>query len=205
MSDWPESMRESVMYVDRKSLEEGASLPQGFLPEANEWYERILSNHAYAPRFELEEDPTRKQPIPYVVVYGKNGIFCLARKSSQGEARLHGKLSIGVGGHISEDSECGEIDAIRAGMWRELHEELHINDGKIVSFWGLLNDDSNEVGRVHVGLVFGINVLDDHVSVKETDKMEGFWASYEELVSQSARLESWSQLILPHLNERMGA
>ncbi len=84
-------------------------------------------------------------------------------------------------------------------MWRELHEELHIIDAKQCAFRGFLNDDSNEVGQVHIGLVYTIDVTPDQVAVRETEKMEGFWVTLEELHRSSERLESWSRLLLPHL------
>jgi len=201
MSNLSDSMRERVMFVERRTLETATPLPQGFLPSAEDIYALILSNHAYETRFELENDPSRKQPIPYVVVSSERGIFCMARKSAQTEARLHGKLSIGVGGHISEESEFGQTDAIESGMWRELHEELHINGAQSCRFRGVLNDDSNEVGQVHIGLVFTVLAEADQVSVRETEKMEGFWISLEELSREKARLESWSALLLQTLPE----
>lgn len=201
MSDASDSMRERVMFVERLALEEAAPLEQGFMPDAREVYALILSKHGYERRFDLENDPTRKQPIPYVVVFSERGVFCMARKSAQTEARLHGKLSIGVGGHISEESEFGKIDAIESGMWRELHEELHINDAQNCRFRGLLNDDSNEVGQVHLGIVFTLRTGADQVRVRETEKMEGFWLSLEELLCEHKRLETWSSLLLQRLPE----
>lgn len=192
-------MRERVMWVSRNVLEKVQPLTQGYWEGGEHLYAEILSNHAYAERFELETDPSRKQPIPYVVVLSEYGIFCMARKKAQTEARLHGKLSIGVGGHISESEDDGKTDALVSGMWRELHEELHIIDAKQCAFRGFLNDDSNEVGQVHIGLVYTIDVTPDQVAVRETEKMEGFWVTLDELHMSSERLESWSRLLLPHL------
>lgn len=192
-------MRERVMWVSREVLENRHPLSQGFWEGGELLYSEILSNHAYAARVELETDPSRKQPIPYVVVLSKYGVFCTARKKAQTEARLHGKLSIGIGGHISESEDDGKADALISGMWRELHEELHINDAKECVFRGFLNDDSNEVGQVHIGLVYTIVAESDQVMVRETEKMEGFWTSLDELRASSERLESWSRLLLDHL------
>ena len=201
MSNSSDSMRERVMFVERSALDGEGGLKQGFSSGAQDVYALILNNHQYETRFELETDPSRKQPIPYVVVFSERGIFCMARKSAQTEARLHGKLSIGVGGHISEETEFGQTDAIQSGMWRELHEELHINGAQNCRFRGVLNDDSNDVGQVHIGLVFTVHAEADRVSVRETEKMEGFWLSLDELLSEKGRLESWSALLLQTLPE----
>ncbi|MEZ4462159.1 MAG: phosphoesterase [bacterium] len=149
------------------------ALHDGFFTDGQGWYARIVRNHAFDTRLSLEEDPSRKQVIPYVVISDGNAIFVTARKSTQNEARLHGKLSIGVGGHINEDDVRAENDAIRAGMMRELHEELRIVCDTDPRFCGFINDDSNPVGRVHLGAVFFVIAQAGSVSVNETEKMDG--------------------------------
>ena len=196
MSSSPDSMREIVLFVERTDLEDWGGLSHGFKADLNDTYHRISSKHAFAARSVLEEDPTRKQIIPYVVISDGVRLYVTARKKAQTEARLHGKLSIGVGGHISEDDVRGESDIIRAGMMRELHEELRLDCTAKPEFQGFLNDDSNSVGQVHLGAVFFAIASPESVTVRETLKMDGFWMSIDEIMAERARLETWSSLVL---------
>ena len=56
-----------------------AILPALLVPELME----------YRPRSEVEDDPSLKQIIPYVVLRCGDSVFCYTRGKSQGEARLH--------------------------------------------------------------------------------------------------------------------
>lgn len=203
MSQPKDALNERVVFVSRKKLEDIGALPHGFYADGGEVYDLFNSEGGFAARRELEDDPSRKQGIPYVVVISNRGILGLFRKSTQTEARLHGKISIGVGGHIPDDLES-ENDVIYAGMLRELHEELHVNGDAIdVKYRGILNDDTNPVGAVHLGLVFTCHVDAEFVSIQETEKMEGHWTSFEELKQNEERMETWSALLLPHLESWM--
>lgn len=68
---------------------------------------------------------------------------------SGGEARLHDKGSIGIGGHINPvDRQSGhdDVSTYLAGVEREIREELVIDGGCTQRVLGVINDDSNEVG-----------------------------------------------------------
>ena len=199
---------EIIGYVSRKNLEELGFLSQhpSILTSLPEGYITQLTSHiAWGKRGPLEHDPENKQLIPYIILWrsGERGkeLFVMTRKRAQREARLHDKLSIGVGGHINplEDDEAemhGEVITLNA--WRELEEEVSLQ-GELswrALRWkplGLLNDDRDEVGRVHLGVVFTMEIPPDHeVIVRETDKLEGRWCCPEEIDME--RLETWSQL-----------
>lgn len=149
-----------------------------------------------------------KQPIPYVLIRKGKEIFAYKRLSGGGEARLHDKISIGFGGHMNEEPEAvGFAEILEANMWRELNEELHIGSHTIpgVHVIGLINDDVNDVGRVHIGLLAILDLPEDaSVAVKETDQLEGFWTTVEELSEPETflRLESWSQIAVTALKAK---
>lgn len=138
-----------------------------------------------------------KQPIPYALIKRQNYIFVYERLSGGGESRLHNKLSLGVGGHMGmEEGNFSEV--LLTNLERELAEELHIESDTVeLDFVGLINDDENEVGRVHLGVLATVVLSDDaKVAVRETEQLRGFWATVEELKQPEvyARLESWSQI-----------
>jgi predicted NUDIX family phosphoesterase len=144
-----------------------------------------------------EEDPSHKQLIPYVVVRDGERIFLTERTTAGGDARLHGKASIGVGGHLNPVDQ-GE-DALTDGLRREWNEELIVDWVPGFRLVGLINDDSNPVGSVHLGVVFTVEANGREVAVRERDKLIGRWATLDELRSVWDRLETWSQLVVAHL------
>lgn len=144
-----------------------------------------------------EDDPTHKQLIPYVVVRDGERIFLTERSTAGGDARLHGKASIGVGGHLNPVDE-GE-DPLTDGLRREWSEELDTSWEPDFRLVGLINDDSNPVGSVHLGVVFTVEADGRAVSVREHEKLIGRWVTVDELRSVWDRLETWSQLVAAHL------
>lgn len=201
---------EIIGFVPRDMLEKRALLAHGFSPTTSlpNLDERalLLEHLAFAKRGPLEEDPSRKQLIPYVVVTRGDKIFTMRRKRASLEARLHDKGSIGVGGHLSRVDEVNSaagFDEITAGMMRELHEELALSQAPTIeqlTYRGLINDDTNEVGQVHLGLVYHLALSPTaHVEVREVEKLEGGWSSLEELEREQTNLETWSALLLAPL------
>lgn len=204
---------EIIGFVSREVLESHGLLSHGFSPkrmlDGEDELTFLLANLDYAKRGPLEEDPSRKQLIPYVVVTRGEDIFTMRRKRASREARLHDKRSIGVGGHLcAEDGaprRASAFDEITAGMMRELGEELALSSRPAtheIFYRGLINDDTNEVGQVHLGIVYHLNIAESvEISVRETEKLEGSWSKLDELVLEASeeKLETWSALLLDPL------
>jgi predicted NUDIX family phosphoesterase len=159
---------------------------------------RAVAEHGgFLDRPIAEQDASFKQLIPYVVVRDGERVFLTERTAAGGDARLHGKGSIGVGGHLNPVDE-GE-DPMTAGLRREWSEELVTDWEPEFRLVGLLNDDGNPVGAVHIGVVFTVEADGRAVSVREHEKLIGRWATVPELRASWDRLETWSQLVLEHL------
>jgi predicted NUDIX family phosphoesterase len=144
-----------------------------------------------------EESPDWKQLIPYVVLRDGDEVFLMERTDAGGDARLHRKASIGVGGHLNPVDE-GE-NPLLAGLRREWQEELDADWEPEFSLVGLLNDDSNPVGSVHLGIVFEVEAAGRLVAVRESHKLTGRFVPPSEVVAAWDRLETWSQLVASHL------
>jgi predicted NUDIX family phosphoesterase len=144
-----------------------------------------------------EESPAFKQLIPYVMVRDGPRVFLMERTDAGGDARLHGKASIGVGGHLNPVDE-GE-DPLADGLRREWSEELITDWEPAFRLVGLLNDDSNPVGSVHLGVVFEVDAAGRSVEVRERHKLLGRFASIEEVRAAGDRMETWSRLVAEHL------
>jgi predicted NUDIX family phosphoesterase len=155
--------------------------------------EAVARHGRYLDRPTAEEDSRFKQLIPYVVVGDGERTFLMERTDAGGDARLHGKASIGVGGHLNPVDE-GE-DALMAGLRREWSEELEADWEPDFQLVGLLNDDGNPVGAVHLGVVFTVDARGRSVAVREHDKLIGAFADAAEVGAAWDRLETWSQLV----------
>ena len=187
---------EKVLVVKTEKLAKFISGRTGLLTEDREaMLDIIINEHEFIDRPAAEEDPSYKQIIPYVVLTRKGLVFATRRLNKGGESRLHGKVSIGIGGHINPVHETDRRSVLMKGLERELDEEVYIQRrGELVP-QGFINDDGNGVGAVHLGLCFSMEV-EGEVSVKETEKLSGGWMSLQELRGEFDNMETWSQIAL---------
>ncbi|MEX0626504.1 MAG: hypothetical protein WD402_08165 [Chloroflexota bacterium] len=144
-----------------------------------------------------EQDQAFKQLIPYVVIRDGALVYLMERTAAGGDSRLHGKASIGVGGHLNPVDE-GE-DPLADGLRREWSEELVTDWEPEFRLVGMLNDDSNPVGSVHLGVVFEVQADGRPVEVRERDKLTGRFATAAEVRAVWDRMETWSRLVAEHL------
>ena len=159
----------------------------------------IANSFSTMRRGDAEENESYKQPIPYCVIKRGNQVFSYKRLTGGGEKRLHNQISLGVGGHLNNVEGLDFHGILADGLQRELDEELVINlDELKLKTIGLINDDENEVGRVHIGmLVIGELPEGEEVSVRETDQLLGEWINVEDLKNEEIyeALESWSKFV----------
>ncbi len=167
----------------------------------------VASDGYFVERAWAEKTPAVKQIIPYSIATRRGEILLLRRTKRGGESRLHDKLSIGVGGHIDPiDLSPGETDVPRRNPLprateREIREELHVSGTFEIHPVGILNDDTNPVGAVHLGLV-QILAVEGTCEVRETDQLEGRWitlAGLREMEAAGANFETWSRMLVPDL------
>jgi predicted NUDIX family phosphoesterase len=162
----------------------------------------VSAHGRYLKRPEAEDDPAFKQLIPYVVVREGSAVFLMHRTDAGGDARLYGRASIGVGGHLNP-VDAGE-DALMAGLRREWDEELETDWKPEFQLIGLLNDDANPVGAVHLGVVFTVDAAGRPVAVREHDKLIGSFVGTDALAASWDRLETWSQIVAEALGLHPG-
>lgn len=154
---------------------------------------------SFRPRGDCETDPTWLQLIPYIVLQHHDQIFYYTRGSKGGEKRLHALKSIGIGGHINPvDTEAA--DPYRAGMARELAEEIHVGCAFNDCVLGLVYDPSTSVGSVHLGVVHVLTLDNEDVTPRELSIAECGFAKIAELRKDAAQFETWSQLVLAQLS-----
>jgi predicted NUDIX family phosphoesterase len=182
----------------------------GFCHEAGRYLAELLKpQHVrFLPRSEVEEDPSQKQLIPYVIfrhtdAAGAVRLFQYTRGTGQGEGRLHRKRSIGVGGHISAD-DVGphSADPYAEGLRRELEEEVILDTPYRPRCVGLINDDRTPVGSVHLGVVHLFDVQEPSVRPREADLLDSGFEGVHRLLADLSGFETWSQICLSALFPR---
>jgi predicted NUDIX family phosphoesterase len=154
----------------------------------------IESNGRLIPRSAAERDRSHKQVIPYVVVREGHRLFLMRRTRRGADERLHDRYTIGVGGHIGPDD--GGIDG---GLRREWWEELEADFAPDFRLVGLLNDDTTEVGSVHVGVVYEVEAGGRAVAIRETEKLSGSFVEPDEARAVRGQMETWSAIVLDEL------
>ena len=158
-------------------------------------FEALVARHGqFRPRADVEPDRTWKQVIPYLVLRDGGRYFLMRRTRAGGDARLHDRWSIGVGGHLNP----GDGD-LAGGLRREWHEELVADFEPEFELVGLLNDDTTDVGSVHLGAVYVADARGRPVEIRETDKLTGGFAEARAVAAVVDRMESWSALVFEHL------
>src|SRR6058998_4102334 len=196
--------QENVLVIKRSLFGELGTF-QGLNFEPEKYLKAILSrgSNFYIPRPEAETNPGYKQIIPYALIAFEKTVLHYVRGKKAGEQRLVAKGSIGVGGHMNEGDEslfALDEQAYRAGVEREVNEEIKIDtqfEDRIVA---LLNDDTTDVGRVHLGIVHVFKLAEPRVEKREAMITGLTFLTKAQLVALRDNLETWSQLCVDSLD-----
>jgi predicted NUDIX family phosphoesterase len=176
---------------------------QGFSGAAERYLDGLLIPELaqFRPRSEVEDDPGFKQIIPYVIFRAGDAAFCYTRGKSQGEARLHRLRSLGVGGHVAEADADGRAtrDAYEMALRRELDEEVDIRSEGAIRCVGLINDDSNPVGQVHLGVVHLYALERPAVTPREDGLAAAEFLPLDHIRDLRPQFETWSQICIDAL------
>ena len=201
MSKWDEQ----ILVVNRKELfnnEENHFY--GFIEKNDEKTKKIIDkfeSYEVKRRGDMEEDPSYKQLIGYVLLKdaNTNEVLVYKRLVGGGEARLHGKASVGIGGHMNEVEGKTIFEMLKINAARELNEEVGVSEEEALNnlhFIGLINDDKTEVGQVHVGVVYECKADKSKVEVKEDDTLVIKWMIADEAKAEK-NYETWSEFLKP--------
>ena len=185
---------ELVYIVPRDAVPDGAAWHGLRTDGLADFVTALERDGRYEPRDRMELDPSCKQVIPYLVLRDGHRFFLMQRTTGGVDVRLHGRYSIGVGGHLNPGD-----GGLLGGLEREWREELvadFVPDFRLV---GLLNDDTTDVGAVHLGAVYLADAAGRPVTIRETHKLTGAFAEPEAVAQVADRLETWSRLVFDHL------
>ena len=195
---------ENILVVKRSLFDELGSF-QGLNFQPQKYLEALLSrgNNFFLSRARAETDPTHKQIIPYVLVACENRVLHYVRGKKAGEQRLVSKGSIGIGGHMNDTDEslfAWDEAAYRAGVEREVNEEITIASPFEDRIVALLNDDATDVGRVHLGIVHVFKLAEPRVEKREAMITNLAFLTRAELQARRDALETWSQYCVDGLD-----
>jgi predicted NUDIX family phosphoesterase len=190
---------ERVLVVPTKDI-----LSTGITMTYSQFIDILLNKGSYIDRDKAEKDDSFLQIIPYCVVYRfttsmlEPSIFMYQRLKGGSEARLHAKYSIGIGGHIDETRDGADITSstlVKSAL-AEVREEIgdkYIYPPSVTSRPFLIYDNSNEVGRVHLGVLMKALSRSDHIEPLEVNKISGRMVSLSSILKDySTNLENWS-------------
>jgi len=192
------SPSENVLVVRRSLFDELGNF-HGLNFDPEKYLPALLSrgNNFFLPRTQAENDPTHKQIVPYALIAHGDKVLHYVRGKKAGEQRLVAKGSIGIGGHMNDTDEslfAWDEKAYRSGVEREVTEEINIETTFTDRVVALLNDDTTDVGRVHLGIVHIFRLAEPRVQKREAMITNLAFLTREELVARRDRLETWSQL-----------
>ena len=195
---------EEILVISRQLFDELGAF-QGIKTDVDGYLEAILdpANNFFMDRGKAEDDPSFKQIIPYALFHHNGKYLHYTRGKSGGESRLHAQGSVGVGGHINPVDEradpLGKATYL-AGVEREIDEELNITGGHQNRIVGLLNDDSNDVGKVHLGVVHIFDLESEDVTSAEDALANLAFQSSDDLKGKlHGSLETWSRFCIDEL------
>ncbi len=201
------AQEEQILVVERKVLEQ-IGVFQGLTFDVERYLGRIFVQGIprFMPRAQVEEDPAYKQLIPYVIMTYEGKYLSYVRGSRAGETRLVGNRSIGIGGHINPADDMPLFNAdfyetYLSAVGREVAEEVSIETSHTDCVIALLNDESNEVGRVHLGIVHYWILDAPKVNKREQMITQMTFMTAAELQDVKDTLETWSGLCLNRLTE----
>ena len=176
---------------------------QGISLEMDKYLDIILNpkNHTYIKRKDAETNPAYKQLIPYALLNCKDKLFVYRRGKLLDEKRLLGNYSLGIGGHISVTDPGLFSSTYNDGLTREINEEVIIESRYTQRVVALLNDDSNDVGQVHFGIVHVLTLAEPVVKPREKSINETKFLGISELQKDIEKFENWSKICIQHIQQ----
>ena len=196
-----QNYNEEILAVRRNILFKEIPIWQGIQKDVFDQFVTNIQNHAaFIPRAHAETNPAYKQIIPYMIFMYNQKLFVMQRKSSASEQRLASKYSLGIGGHIRQEDITN--NDIFTWAKREFEEEVNYKGSLKIFKIGVLNDESTEVSKVHLGMILLLEGDNDQIQIKNEHK-SGMMLTLTECQALYPLFESWSQTTLELLEKHI--
>ena len=188
---------EEILVVRNKLLFQNIEPWNGIKNDLFDQFASVIAQNAiFIPRAHAEINFFYKQIIPYMIFKFEQKIFVMQRKSTASEQRLANKYSIGIGGHVRQEDIAN--NDIFSWAKREFKEEVSYQGTFKCSKFGVLNEESSDVGKVHLGMVFLLEGNSDQIDIKD-EHQNGFLLTFQECQALYPLMENWSQIVFDQL------
>ena len=170
--------------------------------------QELFANCKPMLRIEAEKNFNVIQLISVFIIKYKLNYLTYKRTKRLPENRLHGFYSIMFGGHLNPDDMTPLFDIFNsqnyAFLERELHEEVILeNNLKEIQFRGLLYDDSTEISKQHLGIVYDVILKTPNYKIGERGFLiDSKFETLEEIESRIEEFENWSVMIFKYEKDR---
>jgi len=200
---------EAILVAKRNDIIHLATNRDGITPYTHHDLEKKIDSvpTEWRVRNTMENNPEYKQLIPYCVVRKGNKYLTYARAKGSVESRLIGKRSLGFGGHIdaeAEESDPTTTGRISAACDRELNEEVGLIDVDLLGaeVKGIINNDKDAVGEVHLGIYIEYEVIETWAYQQLEDGVADMkWQTLDELCETDEAYEEWSKMLIWHIEK----
>lgn len=194
-------INEEILVIPVKLLFSQVNMWQGINTQDFDSIIQSIQNYVVSmPRAHAETNFAYKQIIPYILFMFDNKLFVMQRKNNASEQRLASKFSLGIGVHIRQDDI--EHNDIFAWALREFHEEVDYQGNLSYKKIGILNDDSSDVGKVHLGIIWLVIGNSDKIAIKNEHK-SGVLLTFEECMNLYENMENWSRICFDFLQTNL--
>ncbi len=203
-----DKMERNIMVVPVNVLFSEYERKTGFYDKSYDFKTIIENNFEYMKRKFAEYDENYKQPLPYALLQSPDGKFFMyqrwGKNSQVGESRLYDKVSFWVGWHIEEDVKDSKTP-LEESLLREIEEETwlsrkDIQDIKLVWY---INDDTNEVWKVHFWVAYIVKLKTDKFKIDEWELAYWEFLHKNDIIklinNPKVDIEPWSKIILENL------
>ena len=156
-----------------------------------------------AQRELLEKDDTYRQVLPECVFVHNGKVWAYERTEAGGEANLHGKTAVAVGGHwdledlVSNNSVIDLAASFEKAMNREIEEEVSLTSNIIKKrkLEKVICADDTFVDRHHVAVIYICELDGEGISANEDQLKELGFIDPQELLDGDYNNEVWTRMI----------
>jgi predicted NUDIX family phosphoesterase len=189
---------ELIAVATKENIFKNIKYEEGFIPPNENIINNIVLHHTQLSRHLAELDYTQKQIVSYIIFVYQENIFLMERSKNSCEQKLKNKFSLGIGGHLNKTDL--QKDILLWGM-REFNEEVNYTNDFRIELLGIINDESNDIGKLHLGIVYLMKACSSKITIKSELK-SGKLISLAECLSYHDKLESWSQLVIDFIKNK---
>ncbi|MGC4067633.1 MAG: hypothetical protein QM784_23895 [Polyangiaceae bacterium] len=201
-------MTETLVCLDKIHVD-ALGLEEGFTTLAPPELAKIFDPGRIwlGPRSTLETDERYRQLVSYIVVRWTDSVLVYRRTPKSGESRLHGRMSVGIGGHwnvsdvVSVDGAVDPMSTLSRACERELAEEIDCDTPECIRVVGIIKESTNAVSRVHLGVVIECWLSSARVSVRDLGICETRFVPISELSDLAAEMETWLSGLVSYLTD----